>query len=695
MRYLLIFSLLFVLSGCVSKQSKNVSEANWQAANGNDYISRYSALDQIKKKNVKELEVAWAHNTGEVGNVQCNPLIIDGVVYLTTVNQNLLALDGASGNVIWKFEPAREGEGFSSKNRGLAYWTNQKEERLYFTSGGYLNCVDLKTGEAVTSFGDEGRINLNEGINIPKKNMGITSPAAPVIYKNLVIIGAMSWTSPANVSAFDVNTGERKWIFNTIPQPNEFGYETWGDPDSWKNGAGVNVWGGLSLDPENGLVFFGTGQPKNDFYRPNNMGSQLYGNSVVALKAENGKRVWHYQTIHRDLWDLDLPYPPLLTDLKINEKTVPAAIQLTKTGNIFIFNRINGEILSEVTEEQVPKTELKNAWSSPTQPKVLWPEPFSRQIVKREDLTNLTPAKHDSALKIFNQVDTGWYTPPNEKGILYYGIHGGAEWSGAAIDPFENILYVNSNELAWLIQMKKIVENEPIGKKLYGSYGCINCHGPNREGGLNDAPALKNLDSLYTLKSLSAMISTGKGTMPGFALEQSDMKALSEYLLNDQTSFDESAGFKGYQSMGYNKFLDDEGYPATRPPWGTLNAIDLEKGEILWKVPLGEYEELNQKGIPTTGTENFGGCVVTAGGLVFIASTRDEKIRAFDKDTGDELWEYKLPFGGYATPSIYEVDGKQYLVIIATGGGKLGTQTGDAVVAFTLPYNSSSLKVIN
>lgn len=668
------------------------NEEDWAAAGGNAGQTKFSGLTQVNKQNVAGLKEAWVYHSGNTsGNVQCNPLVVDGVMYVTTPDQHLVAVNAVDGKEIWRFNPARNDEAFGAVNRGLAYWRSGGDSRIIYSSGSYLNAVDVVTGKNIIGFGDKGRIHLSEGLERPADQMNIQAPAAPVIYKDLVIVGATTWSADANISGFDVRTGERKWVFHTIPHPGEYGYDTWGDTSFYRKGAGVNAWGGLCVDDENGMVFISTGQPKGDFYRPNNPGKQLYGNSIIALNARSGKRVWHYQTIHKDLWDLDLPCPPILVTLQQEGKNVAGVAQLSKTGNIFLFNRLTGEVISKIEERPVPASTLygEEAWA--TQPFVTWPEPFSRQVLTKDELTNLSPQANAKAKTLFDQVETGWFVPPSEKGLLYYGIHGGAEWGGGAYDEKENVLFINANELAWHIVMKnsnagKAAKAEHPGRSIYLSMNCSSCHGANREG-IGSVPALNNVNSKYNNAEVTAIIKNGKKAMPAFSqIEDADLRNLSAYLLNNKVAAKlPSQQAPSFESLGYNKFLDDEGYPATLPPWGTLNAVDLHTGKIKWKVPLGEYEELTKKGIPLTGTENFGSCLVTEGGLVFIAATRDQKIRAFDKETGKLLWEAKLPFGGYSQPSTYAVNGKQYIVIPATGGGKLGGPTGDTYVAFALP----------
>lgn len=693
---LLVFiSNIMSISGCHSDH-QNSEKSNWSFTGGDAGVSRFSELDQVNKKNVSGLKVAWTYHSGDMkGGVQNNPVIVNGVIYVTTPAQQLIAINGEDGKEIWRFNPARAGETFGGLNRGVAYWTDgANDRRIYYTSGGFLNAVDAETGKAILSFGDQGRINLNEGLVKPAGQMGITSPASPVIYKGLVIVGGMSWSAPSNVSAFDVHTGLRKWIFHVIPQPGEYGYDTWGDKNFWKNGIGVNVWGGLSVDVKNGMLYFGTGQPKYDLYRPNNKGMQLYGNCILALNAQTGKRVWHYQIVHHDLWDLDAPCAPILVTLNHNGQKIPGVVQLSKTGNVFMFNRLTGELLSRVEERPVRKSLLPGEEAYPTQPFVTWPEAFSRQVVEEKDLTDLSPEAHTEALKRFKNSDTGWFPPPSVKGSLYYGVHGGAEWSGGAYEPKDNVIYVNANELAWHVQMHDVSvasgnknDDQDPGRAVFLQKGCVSCHGANREG-MGNAPNLTAVNKKYNESEIVQLIRKGRGGMPSFAqIPEDEVHQLAKYLLNIKNMQNGSKVIKkpSFQASDFNKFLDKNNYAATKPPYGTLNAINLNTGKIEWKVPLGEYKELTAKGIPVTGTENFGGCIVTKGGLVFIGASRDEKFRAFDKDSGKILWETQLPYGGYSVPSTYAVNGKQYIVIVATGGGKLGTKTGDAYIAFALP----------
>ncbi len=685
---------LFVCSSC-DRVEPYKDTVDWSNPGGDAGQTKYSALTQVNTNNVKKLKVAWTFRSGNMdGNVQCNPLIVKGIMFVTTPSQTLIAVDGTNGKMLWRFKPSRDGEKLGGINRGVVSWGSGEDAYLFYTAGNYLYKVGMYNGYADESFGDKGRVDLNAGLVRSPDKMAITSPGAPAIFKDLIILGALSWSAPSNVSAFDARTGKRVWKFNTIPQPGEYGHDTWGDKNFWKEGAGINVWGGITVDKESGMVFFPTGQPKDDFYRAENRGQQLYGNSIIALNANTGKRIWHYQAIHHDLWDLDLPCAPVLVDLNFNGKKVKGVMQLTKTGNVLLFERSTGRLLSKVVEIPVPASTLTGEYAYPTQPKVIWPKPFAKQVVTANDVTSRTPEARQAALRTIAETEQGWFLPPSKKGILYYGIHGGAEWGGGSYDPQENMLYVNANELAWLIKMKDINESgdpnsEPVsaGNAVFLKMGCPSCHGADRKG-QGSIPALTELDKKYKEEDIINILKNGRKAMPAFPqIEEKDRKDLVDLLLNKKSAQAPRSvsGKHEYRSLGYNKFLDADGYPATAPPWGTLNAVDLTTGDIKWKVPLGEYPELTKKGTPITGTENFGGSLVTKGGLVFIAATRDEKFRAFDKHTGKILWETKLPYGGYASPSTYAINGKQYIVIPATGGGKLGGKTGDTYVAYALP----------
>ncbi len=615
--------LLFTLMGCsfsgwTHAMPQPTSDADWPNVGNDKGAMRYSTLTQIDRSNVAKLQVAWTYRTGDAGKgtaLECVPIVIKGVMYLTTVGLKAVALDAATGREIWKFDPYAEprikSRPYASHvNRGLAYWTDGNEARiLYGIPAGWLVALDAKTGKPDPKFGEGGLLDLrkNMGRYLNSLEYGVTS--APAIYKDTVILGFLcgegpGFEAPGDVRAFDVRTGKEAWRFHTVPGPGEIGNETW-KSGSAKNHGAANAWSGATVDEERGLVFVGTGSAAPDFYGGDRPGDNLFANCTIALDANTGKRVWHFQTVHHDITDHDLPTYPNLVTVNHAGKQVDAVAQVTKTGFVYLFDRVTGKPLFPIEERKVPKSDVPGEKSSPTQPFPLKPPPFARQTITEKDLTDLSPEAHFAALKQFRKLRTdGPLTPPSLRGSLAVpGLLGGANWSGASFDPTTGILYVNSNNLPYILQLKKSLDG-------------------------------------------------------------------SNY---------------PFDFMGYTHFLDKDGYPAIKPPWGLLTAIDLNKGTIAWQVPLGEFPELKAKGIPQTGTKNFGGTIVTASGILFIGGSADEMFHAFDKATGKLLWETKLPAGGYATPCTYSVNGRQFVVIAAGGGGKAGTKSGDSYVAFAVP----------
>jgi quinoprotein glucose dehydrogenase len=490
-----------------------------------------------------------------------------------------------------------------------------------------------------------------------------------------------------------VRTGKLRWTFHTIPRPGEFGYDTW-PKDAWTYTGAANDWSGMALDEKRGLLFIPTGSAAFDFYGANRVGDDLFADCLLALKADTGERVWHFQEVHHDIWDRDLPSPPSLVTITRNGRKVDAVAQTTKSGYVYVFERETGKPLFPIEERAVPKSELAGEVTAKTQPFPLLPAPFARQALTEEMLTDRTPAAHEAALARFRKtLSAGQFVPASTQGtIIFPGFDGGAEWGGSAFDPQTGLLYVNANEMAWILRMVEQHENktnQASGKSLYMT-NCAGCHRPDLSGGLPEFPSLKNLSTRYTDADVMKLLQQGSGRMPAFAqLGNPAIKAIAEFVLNGEDTTVESKQnpqlFMRYLNDGYNRFLDSEGYPAIKPPWGTLNAINLNTGQYAWKIPFGEYPKLAAEGKTKTGSENYGGPVVTAGGLVFIGATSyDKKFHAFDKRTGELLWETTLPFAGNATPATYQVGGRQY-VVIAAGGGKSPDASGGAIVAFSLP----------
>lgn len=598
------------------------SRADWPTTHGEPGGTRYSRLDQVHRRNVAQLRVAWTYHTGDAdaakgSNIECTPVVVDGMMYVTTCSPKIkvVALDAATGQERWKFEPfasTPSGIMLSSGgvNRGVAYWSQGRARRvLVGTADARLISLDARTGKPDPDFGVRGEVDLRAGIerDIRKLPYGVTS--APTIYENLVILGFSTTEgtgpgAPGDVRAFDVRTGKEAWRFHTVPRPGEFGHDTW-QGDGWKERGGCNSWSGATVDAAHGLVFVGTGAPAFDFYGGDRGGDNLYGNCTLALDARTGQRRWHFQVVKHDLWDYDNPCPPVVCVVRHQGKAREAVAQVTKTGYCYLFDRKTGEPLFPVVERSVPASDIPGELSAPTQRFPLKPPPFSKQAFGLDDVTDISPEATQFVRNRLKGMRFGpIFTPTGTQDTVRLpGFFGGATWAGAAFDPTTGFLYVNSNNVPREHRLERLPPSSPYP----------------------------------------------------------------------------------YRNTGYGRFQDANGYPGIKPPWGNLTALDLNRGELAWQSVLGEYPELTAKGLKPTGTENLGGCIVTTGGLVFVGATKDEQFRAFDKQTGQLLWRTRLPAGGYATPCTYSVKGRQYVAIAAAGGGKLATKTGDQFVAFALP----------
>lgn len=686
--------------------AKNKHESHdWPIYGGTPENDHFSSLSQINRNNVKGLQVAWTYDTQETGGLQTSPIVVDGVLYGLTPTQKVFALNAATGQLLWKFDSGIPG---TQPDRGLAYWSDgggqDKDARILVGVMSFVYALDAASGKAIASFGSGGRIDLREDLDRDPAAQAIYLTSPPVVFKDLMIVGGReAETLPASfgdVRAYDVRSGKLRWSFHTIPRPGEFGYDTW-PKDAWKMSGAANNWAGMTVDAVRGIVYVPTGSAAFDFYGADRVGDDLFANCLIALNAETGERIWHFQGVRHDIWDRDFPAPPALLTVQREGKKVDAVAQTSKQGFVFLFDRTNGKPLFPIECRNYPPSDVPAEQAAPQQCLPTMPAPFARQLLTENLLSERTPEVHQWALQKFRGFrNQGQFVPLSlgKDTVIFPGFDGGAEWGGAAADPETGILYVNANDVAWtgaLAENTASENDEDTPKGLYMSQ-CAVCHGENMAGSPPSIPSLVGVMDHKSSVEIAATIRNGKGRMPGFSnLADNQLAGLLAYLTNPGARQNESkkkvppaapepSAIK-YHFTGYQKFLDPDGYPAVAPPWGTLNAINLNTGEYVWKIPLGEYPELAAKGFRSTGTENYGGPVVTAGGLLFIGATNfDKKFRAFDKATGALLWETRLPFAGNATPITYEVHGRQFIVIAAGGGKDLKSKSGGVYVAFAL-----------
>jgi len=627
----IVLFAMCVVSACVPTMlARGPDNSDWRVTGNDPGNSRYAELGQIDRQNVKRLAVAWTYHTGEGeqgGQIQATPIIVNGVLYSTSGAGKAFALRAATGIELWKFDPYEGRRPERSVNRGVVYWQSDDgtDRRIFFSAASRLYALDAGTGALKLPFGNRGWIDLRAGLGRDTSDLLVVATSPGVIFRDLLIQGTRvsesDGAAPGDIRAFDVRTGEVRWVFHTIPRPGEMGYDTWPN-GAWQTAGGANSWPGLTVDVARGIVFVPTGSAAPDFYGGNRLGANFFANSLVALDASTGRHLWHFQTVHHDILDRDLPAAPNLLTVSRNGQRIDAVAQIAKTGFVFLFDRATGASLFPIEERVVPGSDVPGEEAWPRQPYPQKPLPFARQQLTEADLTDISPDANAAAvarLRILR--NEGLYTPPSLRGsVVFPGFDGGGEWGGAAVDRETGVMYVNGSDVPWIAAL---VPNDVVTAQ--GS----------AQRGIADSSRASSRRSPFRLKE-------------------------------------------------YERWRDANGYPAVKPPWGTLNAIDLNTGDYLWRIPLGDTPELHKPGTPPTGTEQYGGPIVTAGGLVFIAATKDEKFRAFDTRTGALLWEVSLPAAGYATPATYSVDGRQY-VVVAAGGGKLGTKVSDTYVAFALP----------
>jgi quinoprotein glucose dehydrogenase len=698
------------------------AHSGWIAYGGHASQDRYSPLTQITPGNVGTLQESWRFPMNERGDAETNPIVIGRTLYAYTPGLKLIALDGASGRLLWQFDaglhgtPLAPGVSFTGPDRGLAYWSHGKESRLLAGVMNRLYALDRATGDPIRSFGTEGAIDLRKGLRgeYSQHYVSLTSPG--IVYKDLIIVGFRTAETkpapPGDIRAYDVRTGRLRWSFHTIPRRGEYGADTW-PPNAAADAGAANDWAGLALDEKRGIVYAPTGSAVPDMYGADRVGDDLFADSLLALDANTGRRLWHFQGVHHDIWDRDFPAPPSLLTVTHDGRRVDVVAQPTKQGYLYVFDRVSGAALFPIEERPVLASNVPGEVASRTQPRPVAPEPYARQVLTEDMLTTRTPEMHSWAVKEFRGFRSpGQFTPfaVDQPTVVFPGFDGGAEWGGAAVDPRVGVIYINSNDVAWTGSLVESAADGGLISSIYQAQ-CAVCHGPDRKGSPPAFPSLVDVGSRLTAAQITAVICSGRGRMPAFgAIPPRTLERLVDYVQTGKEAAPPGAGAAQrqapgadakqemgaslftenkpakYRFTGYNKFLDPEGYPAVAPPWGTLNAIDLNTGRYLWRVPLGDYPELAARGMKNTGSENYGGPIVTASGLLFIGATiYDRKIRAFDSKSGRLLWEHELPFSGTATPATYMIDGKQYVVICTSNARTPEALQGSAYVAFALP----------
>ena len=629
-----VASTALIVAVPLAQQKGKPKFNTWRQYLGSSDSSQYSSLDQINRKNVAQLQVAWTYSTGDTRTYRFNPIVVDTVMYTLARNQSIVALDAATGREIW----THQNQG-AIGDRGINYWESagRKERRLLYINGGFLTALDAETGRTIEDFGDKGKVDLRVGLNRDVTGVRALQTGNPGrIYDNLIILslpagGASYISSPGDTHAYDVRTGKLVWTFHSVPEKGEVGAETWPEA-ALATGGGVHNWSELTIDDARGIAYIPFGTARFDFYGGNRIGDNLFGNSLVALDARTGKRLWHFQAIHHDLWDYDFPQAPKLLTIRHDGRNVDVVAQASKQGFLYVLDRVTGKPIWPIEEKSMPQSDVPGEKASPTQPIPTAPPPFARQSFTEKDINPYLTAEEQAAVRelLKNSRNEGLYTPPSLKGTIQMpGHNGGANWGSSAINPQRGLFFIVSKEL-------------PVFTRLYAPGTA-----PGRRGGgggrANAPPAAPVVIP---------------GAPEGFVAYSSPVDFFNNYA---------------------------NGLSAIGPPWSQLTAYDLNTGKILWQVPDGEMP-----GLPGGKTEQGsfaprGGVAATGGGLIFVGTSSDRKVRAYDQDTGKVLWSMDVGAAVEGVPTVYEVGGREYIVFCVGGGRGLFPPRGVGITADPAP----------
>lgn len=693
----------------------------WSDYLGGSDSAQYSALDQINKSNVDQLQQVWFYPAGNNGfRFGSNPIVVDGMMYVIGKNNTVAALDATTGREIWVHD---DGSPRSITHRGLNYWesNDRSDRRILYAAENMLHALDARTGKLIESFGEKGSVDLRLGLGRDLNAVRRIQSGTPGrVFENLIILGSATGeeygSPPGDLRAYDVLAGKLVWTFHTIPHPGEFGYDTW-PKDAWTYVGGTNTWGEITVDERRGIAYFPLGAPTYDFYAADRIGANLFSDCLLALDARTGKYLWHYQTVHHDLWDYDLTTAPKLLTIRHDGKRVEIVAQATKSGFLFVFDRVTGEPIWPIEERPVPKTNMPGDQAWPTQPFPTAPPPFARQKFTADDVNPYIADPAERA-KLREQIlasrNEGLFTPAGlENTMEIPGNNGGANWGSGAVDPTTGVLYIVSKDAPSMLKLEPKPPKRPLfgspatqGRMLY-IQSCQLCHGPELAGQPPAIPSLVGVVQRVGADRIRTAVTKGAPPMPAFPdLTPRDVESLVTYLTDPSaahvppqvmaflntprpaTPVDKNGNPTRYWT-GYGYMNSSENLPAIKPPWSTLTAYDLNQGTIKWQIPLGEVPQLAAKGIQATGSFwPRGGVAVTAGGLIFAATKSDSKIRAYDKDTGKVLWEKDVPAGPEGIPAVFEVEGREYVAISATSDAPVAA-AGDAE-AVARPSSSSA-----